>query len=169
MLKVEYQITECSEVHKMVTIDRQCMGGFQYVSGHRKNRILIIEDNRSLAEIVAMIFEDDHDVEIAENGSIALNKVSNTYFDAVISDIEMPVMNGVEFFYQALNICPSIRDKIVFCSGSSKEAHQRFIEKFRLKYLPKPYNSDEIRNIVNEIIHETSVPSKTNKTHYQDA
>ncbi|UCH80769.1 MAG: response regulator [Nitrospiraceae bacterium] len=159
MLKAEYEITKSTEVKNLVTIDLQRTGSYHSLSGHRKNRILIIEDNRSLAEVVAMIFEDDGRVEIAENGNEGLTKLSNTYFDAVISDIEMPIMNGIEFFYQALKICPSIRDKIVFCSGSSKEDHHRFINKFCLKYLPKPYNLDDIRNIVTGIIRETSVLS----------
>jgi YesN/AraC family two-component response regulator len=96
-------------------------------------------------------------VEIADNGSMALTKVSNTYFDVIISDIEMPIMNGIEFFYQALKIYPTIRERIVFCSGSSKVEHQRFIQKYCLRYLSKPYDLEEIRGVVYEIISETSL------------
>ncbi len=156
VLKVEHENIESIEVLDSVTIDRQCIGSFRCLSEDRKNRILIIEDYRPLAEVVAMIFEDVGNVEIADNGSIGLTKVSNTYFDVIIADIEMPVMNGIEFFYQALKIHPNIRERLVFCSGSSKEEHQRFIQKYCLRYLSKPYGLEEIRGIVYEIIHETS-------------
>jgi len=155
-LKVEHEISESIEVIDPVTIDRQCNSTFRYLSEDRKKRILIIEDNRSLAEVVSMIFEDEGHVEIADNGSIGLAKISHTYFDVIITDIEMPVMNGIEFFYQALKIYPNIRESIVFCSGSSKEAHQRFIQKYCLRYLSKPYDLEEIRGIVYEITSETS-------------
>lgn len=155
-LKVEHENPERIEVIDPATFDRQCISSFRGVTEDRKKRILIIEDNRALAELVSMIFEDDGNVEIADNGSIGLTKVSNMYFDVIITDIEMPVMNGMEFFYQALKIYPNIRERIIFCSGSSKEAYQRFIHKYCLRYLPKPYGIEELRGIVYDIMSETA-------------
>jgi CheY-like chemotaxis protein len=155
-LHVEHKNTESIKGIDPVTIDRQCISRFRGVTGDRKKRILIIDDNRNLAELMSMIFEDDGHVEIADNGSIGLTKVSTMYFDVIISDIEMPVMDGIEFFYQALKIYPNIRERIVFCSGSSKESHQRFIHKYCLRYLPKPYGLEELRGIVYDIMSETS-------------
>ncbi len=156
VLKVEHKNTKSIEAIDPLTIDCQCSGNFRCLSEDQKNRILIIEDNRNLAEVVAMIFEDDENVEVADNGSIGLSKVSSTHFDVIIADIEMPVMNGIEFFYQALKIYPNIRERMVFCSGSSKESHQRFIQKYCLRYLSKPYDLEELRGIVYEIISEAS-------------
>ena len=154
-LKIENENNESIDVMDSITHDRQCIGSFKCLSEDAKKRILIIEDHRSLAEVVAMIFEDFGNVEIADNGSIGLTKVSNTYFDVIVSDIEMPVINGIEFYYQAIKIYPNIKERIVFCSGSSKEAHQRFIQINCLRYLSKPYDLEEIRGIVYEIIRKT--------------
>jgi two-component system chemotaxis response regulator CheY len=155
-LQVEHKSTESRETIDPATIDRQCINSFQELTKDRKKRILIIEDNRNLADLMSMIFEDDGHVEIADNGSIGLSKISKTYFDVIISDIEMPVMNGVEFFYQALKIYPDIGERIVFCSGSSKEAHHRFIHKYCLQYLPKPYGIEELRGVVYDIMNDIS-------------
>jgi len=155
-LNVAHNNTENIEVIDQRTIVQQCIDSVQCLSENRENRILIIEDNRTLAEVMAMIFEEFGNVEIADNGSIGLNKISKTYFDVIISDIEMPIMNGIDFFYNALKFYPNIRERIVFCSGSSKEAHQHFIQKHCLRYLSKPFDTEEIRGIVYQIISETS-------------
>ncbi len=155
-LKTEMDFRDFRKAADTGCYDHQRAEQFRRLPGERTNRILIIEDNRALAEVAAMIVEDYGNVDIADNGSTGLTKVSNMYFDVIISDIEMPVMNGIEFFYQALKISPTIRERIVFCSGSSKEEHKRFIEKYSLRYLSKPYELEEIRRTVYEVINGTS-------------
>ena len=61
-------------------------------------RILLAEDNVLNREIaVAILNETDFKVDIAENGSIAVEKVKNApagYYDVILMDIQMPVMDG---------------------------------------------------------------------------
>ena len=63
-------------------------------------RLLVAEDNAINMEIAAMILtEAGFAVETAENGRIALDKVSSSrpgYYDAVLMDVQMPVMDGFE-------------------------------------------------------------------------
>ena len=63
-------------------------------------RVLLVEDNDINAEIAAMILTQyGMDVERADNGQIGLEKARQMglgYYDAVLMDIQMPVMNGYE-------------------------------------------------------------------------
>ncbi len=63
-------------------------------------RILIVDDHPENAEIVADLLElEDAESETAENGKIALEMFCNTpidYYDAIIMDLRMPVMDGLE-------------------------------------------------------------------------
>ena len=63
-------------------------------------RLLLVEDNMVNMEIANMILTDaGFTVETAENGKIALEKVAASlpgYYDAVLMDIQMPVMDGYE-------------------------------------------------------------------------
>ena len=63
-------------------------------------RLLLVEDNAVNMEIAHMILtQAGFKVETAENGQIALDMVSGSepgYYDAVLMDIQMPVMNGYE-------------------------------------------------------------------------
>ncbi len=63
-----------------------------------KKRLLLVEDNLINMEIAQMILSQaGFMVETAENGQIALEKVSASapgYYDAILMDIQMPVMDG---------------------------------------------------------------------------
>lgn len=65
-----------------------------------KERVLIVEDNELNAEIAAEILRHANLVpEIAENGEIAvdtLKKADPGYYKAVLMDVQMPVMDGIE-------------------------------------------------------------------------
>ena len=63
-------------------------------------RLLLVEDNQINMEIAKMILQQaGFTVEVAENGQIAVDMVSDAeenYYDAVLMDIQMPVMDGYE-------------------------------------------------------------------------
>lgn len=63
-------------------------------------RVLVVEDSElNLAVIAALLKEAGLNVEIAENGKIAVEKVTRmprNYFDVVLMDIQMPIMDGYE-------------------------------------------------------------------------
>lgn len=63
-------------------------------------RILLVEDNELNREIARELLNDmGAHVDIAENGEIAVNKIARSdgaYYDAVLMDIQMPVMDGYE-------------------------------------------------------------------------
>ena len=63
-------------------------------------RLLVVEDNKTNQLIAVSILKSaGFEIELAENGEIAVNMVKNSeqgYYDAVLMDIQMPVMNGYE-------------------------------------------------------------------------
>ena len=63
-------------------------------------RVLLVEDNVINAEITRMVLEEfGMDVDLAENGALGVEAVRShgaDYYDAVLMDIQMPVMNGYE-------------------------------------------------------------------------
>jgi len=64
-----------------------------------KLRILIVDDDEMIVRTaVDILTVKGHQAEGAFSGSAALEKVEQTHFDCVMTDIKMPGMNGVEFF-----------------------------------------------------------------------
>lgn len=64
-------------------------------------RILIIEDSKTMQRIIMNVvssaFELNVDIDVADNGSIAFNLVKENKYDLILTDWNMPVMNGLEF------------------------------------------------------------------------
>ena len=61
-------------------------------------KILLVDDCLDLLEALQMILEiHGYAVSIALNGAIALELVKENHFDCILSDIQMPVMDGIEF------------------------------------------------------------------------
>ncbi|MBR2671825.1 MAG: amino acid permease [Oscillospiraceae bacterium] len=76
-------------------------------------RLLLVEDNEINMEIARMILEQmGFAVETAENGKIAVDMVGTSepgYYDAVLMDIQMPVMNG----YEATRAIRTLQDPLL--------------------------------------------------------
>ncbi len=63
-----------------------------------KKHILVVEDASFFRQLVKGYLESDgYSVITAENGQVGLDRINDTMFDLVVSDIEMPVMNGWDF------------------------------------------------------------------------
>ncbi|APW36631.1 two-component system response regulator [Rhodoferax koreense] len=65
-------------------------------------RFLIVDDFSTMRRIVRNLLKESGytDAEEAEDGVVALNKLRNGRFDFVVSDINMPNMNGFELLTQ---------------------------------------------------------------------
>lgn len=60
-------------------------------------KILVCEDNEINFKIIhKLLSSKGHNVDIAENGLIGLNKVKSKKYDLIIMDIKMPIMDGLE-------------------------------------------------------------------------
>ncbi len=79
-------------------------------------KILVVDDEPSVRETLAeMLVAVDHDVELAESGQEAIEKLSNGNFDLVFTDLAMPEMDGWETAREIRKHWPEIR--IVMVTG----------------------------------------------------
>lgn len=63
-----------------------------------KGNLLLIEDEQELSESMKELLEDEaKQIFIANNGAEALNIIEENKIDCIVSDIKMPVMDGLKF------------------------------------------------------------------------
>lgn len=60
-----------------------------------KLRILIVDDNEVNRDLARMVLEKEHDIETAINGVQALQALSESSYDVVLMDVQMPLMDGL--------------------------------------------------------------------------
>jgi adenylate cyclase len=60
--------------------------------------ILVVDDDSVIRELLAAVLEEEseHDVIVAANGQEALDQLSEHAVDAIVCDVNMPVMDGIE-------------------------------------------------------------------------
>ncbi len=59
--------------------------------------VLVVEDNRANQQLITILLEESGlSCEVAENGSVAVEKYKSGQYDLILMDQQMPVMNGVE-------------------------------------------------------------------------
>ncbi len=60
-------------------------------------KVLYVDDARSLRKLVNQVLREHYELTFAENGLEGLQAVEKQKFDVILSDINMPVMTGLEF------------------------------------------------------------------------
>lgn len=126
-------------------------------------RILIVEDLPENAEIVADLLElEDAETEHAENGQIALDMFSASksgYYDAVLMDLRMPVMDGLEATrrIRALNRADARLVPIIALTANAFESDvNASMEAGMNAHLAKPADADELYETLRRSIQKTS-------------
>ncbi|MGD9487354.1 MAG: response regulator [Calditrichaceae bacterium] len=117
-----------------------------------KPNILILDDSRAILELLESLFEQEGITETAENGETGFYKTMNNYYDLIITDIDMPIMSGIEFYEKAVKQDPEIKKNILFLTSLSSPDHSRFLEENNLPFILKPASLTEIREKANQIL-----------------
>ncbi|MBI3583933.1 MAG: response regulator [Nitrospinae bacterium] len=114
--------------------------------------LLVVDDEPVIVDMLVAILEDEDVVDGASNGKDALKKLNDKYYLAIISDVDMPVMNGIEFFKKAVERYPDINKRFLFFTGSFDSEVLNFFKQNKIKYLPKPSSIADIKKAVFEVI-----------------
>ena len=113
----------------------------------KKNNLpkaLVVDDNTEMIIYLKEIFSDFLDCTFAFNGKEALDKIEEQSFEIIISDVKMPLMNGIEF-KEALNEKGASKDiPFIFMTSVIKDNAKDINLLSFEDYIEKPFKKDEI-------------------------
>ncbi|MCB0317546.1 MAG: response regulator [Bdellovibrionales bacterium] len=118
---------------------------------------LLVDDSsivrKSLKKTIGMTSLEVSALHEAENGKVALEVLKNEWIDLIFLDINMPIMNGVEFM-EALRADENLKDMavIIVSTEGSKERIQRLEELDVKAYLRKPVTPEDLVEKVEEVL-----------------
>ena len=122
-------------------------------------RILLAEDNELNRELAEAIFtEAGFLLEMAENGKLALEMLQAHeagYYDLIISDIQMPVMDGYELSRQVRRLEDGKKAGIPFLAltaNAFEEDRQQVMEAQMNGHLAKPIDMEEVLKTIKEVL-----------------
>ena len=120
-----------------------------------QNKFLVVEDEKPIRCLLECLLIRMGRVETATNGQEGLEKTKEHFFNVIISDVHMPVMDGLEFFDTAVKADPNIASHFLFYSGDITPETKAFLQKNNLPYLIKPVGLDEIKKAVDKIMEQS--------------
>jgi len=119
------------------------------ISAHR--RILIVEDESAVAAGIAALLElQGVQVDLVTLGSAAVPAIENRMPDAVVLDIGLPDISGLEVYTRIADRWPQL--PVVFSSGHANPAHlEEYLRKPNVSILVKPYEFDALLQVLGEV------------------
>ncbi len=109
-------------------------------------KILCVDDEQNVLNAIRRLFiDDDYTVLTATSGNEGLEVLEQEHVQLIISDYRMPGMNGVEFLKEACNRQPDTV-RIVLSGYADAASIVAAINEGQIyKFVPKPWNDDELR------------------------
>lgn len=116
--------------------------------------ILVVDDDPSVRSFTARALKiDGHIVDEADDGDVALENITDQdgSYDLILSDIRMPVMDGIEMAKNAVKDFPEL--KILLMTGYAEQRERaEDLTKIIIDVVPKPFTLTNIRDAVSKAL-----------------
>ena len=117
-----------------------------------EHAFLVVEDDPALRLLWQRLLQQRGKVESANNGREGLEKTNRSFFDVIITDIDMPVMNGLDFFRQAMSHDEGVRKHFVFCTSNPTPEVSEVAFLNQIPLLQKPFTIDQLFETVDRVL-----------------
>ncbi len=120
----------------------------------RSTRVLAIDDDSLVLSTTERILSQEHMVDKAPSAREGLRALaSGRVYQAILCDVMMPDMNGIQFWREVQRRYPGLETRIVFMTGAALVAEvQSFRERSPNLWLEKPFSVEELLVKVREVV-----------------
>ena len=127
-----------------------------------KPTVLIVEDNAELRDFIRQSLESDYQIQVSENGLQGWEIASTTLPDLIISDIMMPVMDGLTLCKKIKTDVRTSHIPVILLTAKSAQVHQiEGLQHGADVYVTKPFSNKILQlNIHNMLALKTAMQKK---------
>ncbi|WP_291116653.1 sigma-54-dependent transcriptional regulator [Empedobacter sp. UBA7248] len=125
------------------------------------SNILLIEDEQAIRNVLKSILMDENpkwNVDEAENGAVGLEKIKEKEYDLIISDIKMPLKDGMEVLSEAMEYNPDLTMVMITGHGDVDLAVDA-IKKGAYDFISKPPDLNKLLTTVRNALDRKSLMS----------
>ena len=127
----------------------------------RRGRILIVDDDAMVAKAMSRILSKEHEPVVA-NGAIEAMKriVAGERFDAILCDLMMPDVTGMDFHGQLEGVAPDLTERVIFVTGGAfTPKAEAFLSEVPNVRLEKPVDSHNLLALVRDRVRQAGAAS----------
>ena len=116
-------------------------------------RILVVDDEPHILHYMRATLESwGHQVELASDGTEAVERALVIPFDVIICDLRMPRLGGREMYNNLARAHPHIARKVIFATGDTVRGDTlQFLETLGRPFLHKPFTLGELRTVLGAV------------------
>ncbi len=113
-------------------------------------RLLIVEDEGDVAQSLAEILAPDgYQIDLADSGAAALARIRAVDYDAILSDVRMADVGGLELHRRVKALDPAAASRFIIIAGDTLSGAVRtFLDETGLACIDKPFAAAEVRRLV---------------------
>lgn len=125
-------------------------------------RILVVDDEENTRiALTRLLSREGYEVQTAANGLEALNRLRQSSFELIITDLNMPEMNGLAFLRELNREFPS-SNVIMITAYGEVESYLEALNLGAFEYLNKPLRVEELRKVMGKMF---SRPAAVKESH----
>lgn len=119
-----------------------------------KRKALIVDDEFHIVQVVAIKLRNNgFDVATAENGSQAYDLACRTKPDIIVTDYQMPIMNGLELIEKLRQNPQTASIPVIMLTARGFSIEDRLQEQLRVSAcLSKPFSPREVLGIIEDVL-----------------
>jgi signal transduction histidine kinase/CheY-like chemotaxis protein len=117
-------------------------------------RVLVVDDDRAVARVVAAVLGEHHDVTTASSGREALGMLErHPDVEVIVCDLMMPEVSGIDLYESLVLVRPELEHRFVFMTGGAfTPAARAFLERVTAPRIEKPFQPEELVRVVGEVL-----------------
>ena len=125
-------------------------------------RVLVVDDEAELAGVMREMLESaGYEVSTAESGAVALELLGAARFDAIVSDLRMPDMDGAALWREICAHHTALAGRLLFVTGDTlSPAAAEFFGRSGCEGLDKPFSKAELLTKVAAVLQRGAVPGR---------
>ncbi len=120
----------------------------------RRGRVLVVDDEPTIGDVIRRLLEDEHDVSVAQSGQEALSlfRLGDRY-DVILCDLMMPDLSGMEVHAALLDLAPEQAGRMAFMTGGAFTTKaQEFLAQVPNPHFEKPFQHRVIRSVLHQLL-----------------
>ena len=115
-------------------------------------RILVVDDEPKMCHLIKQILKrEGYQIDVSFSGIEALQKIKSFNYHLLLTDLEMPEVDGIELTRKAKKQNPEIR-VIMVTGNATVDASIRSLRNRIDGYIRKPFNISELRKVVRQTL-----------------
>jgi two-component system chemotaxis response regulator CheY len=125
------------------------------ISGERRFNALVVEDSPPMRKMIVFALSRVRELDVveADDGVDALRRIAGTKFDIIITDINMPILDGLKLV-KRLRADDNYKDVpiVIITTEGAAEDRQRALALGANAYITKPIQAQQVISLVREIL-----------------